>query len=90
MVCPKTGVKKNFFPFAPGISAWKMAEPFPMSTSGVMEPRNAPSRKRTAPRIAVGVVSVGIVGARIRMAVASVRMMWVTPFMELCWRGDGI
>ena len=90
MVCPKTGVKKNFFPFAPGISAWKMAEPFPMSTSGVMEPRNAPSRKRIAPRIAVGVVSVGIVGARMRIVVASVRMMWVTPFMELCWRGDGI
>ena len=82
MVCPKTGVKKNFFPFAPGISEWKMAEPLPMSTSGVMEPRKAPRMKRTAPRMAVGGVRVGIVGARIRTAVASVRMMWVTPFME--------
>ena len=32
--------------------------------------------------MAAGVVSVGIVGARIKMAVARVRMMWVTPFMR--------
>ena len=82
MVCPKTGVKKNFFPFAPGISAWKMAEPFPMSISGVIEPRKAPRMKRTAPMMAAGVVRVGIAGARIRIAVAKVRTMWVTPFME--------
>ena len=81
MVCPKTGVKKNFFPFAPGISAWKMAEPLPMSTSGVMEPKNAPRIKRTAARIAGGVVRCGIVGARIKTAVARVRAMWVTPFI---------
>jgi len=36
------------------------------------------------------VVRVGIVGARIRTAVASVRMMWVTPFMELYGKGGGI
>ena len=82
MKWPKTGVRGNFFPFAPGISAWNIAEPLPMSISGVMEPRNAPRMKRTAPMMAAGVVSVGIVGARIKMAVARVRTIWVTPFMR--------
>ena len=61
-----------------------------MSISGVMEPRNAPRTKRTAPRIAAGVVRQGIVGARIRRAVASVRTMWVTPFMKICRKEKGI
>jgi hypothetical protein len=38
------GVRKNLKPFAPGMVAWNIADSWPLSISGAIDPKKMPSR----------------------------------------------